>query len=281
MLNAELNMIEQGVVFYSRNKQLVAIEHQALEKSSQGLVLVVGGPQTRVGSHRLFVHLARALAKQGVHVFRFDYTGAGDSEGEVTQFTDIQADIDAALSCFAKRNPDINAFSLLGLCDAASAILLYLKQKQDARIERVFLLNPWVRQELTQAKMFLGSYYLKRLTSLDFWKKFFTGKVNVTQSGKEIKQYSNIVRSSSATSTSFVDDMLQGLVTFNGDSHIILSGNDLTADEFRVLCQSNHHWQDAVASRLVQQHTVKLADHTFSQADEEQKLLSLITNIFA
>ena len=274
-------MTEQGVVFQSRNKQLVAIEHQALEQSNQGLVLVVGGPQTRVGSHRLFVHLARALAKQGVHVFRFDYTGAGDSEGEVTQFTDIQADIDAALSCFSRRNPDIETFSLLGLCDAASAILLYLKQKQDSRIERLFLLNPWVRQEVTQAKMFLGSYYLKRLASLDFWRKFLTGKVNVAKSGKEIKEFSSIARSNPATSTSFVDDMLQGLVKFSGDSHIILSGNDLTADEFSVLCQSNHLWQSAVTSRLVQQHLVKLADHTFSQPDEEQKLVSLITNIFA
>lgn len=273
-------MTEHGVIFHSRNKQLVAIEHQAAEKSTQGLVLVVGGPQTRVGSHRLFVHIARALAKQGVHVFRFDYTGAGDSEGEVTQFTDIQADIDAAIHCFSARNPNIKTLSLFGLCDAASAILMYLNQKQDLRIEQLFLLNPWVRQEVTQARMFLGSYYIKRLISLDFWQKLFTGKVNVAKSGKEIKEFSSIARSSSVSMPSFVDDMQQGLINFSGQVHIILSGDDLTADEFMVLCRTSRLWQSTLERPSIQQHTLKAADHTFSQINEEGKLISLLANKF-
>lgn len=89
-------MSEQAVIFQSRNKQLVAIEHLAKPNalSHRGVIIVVGGPQTRVGSHRLFVYLARALAKASVSVFRFDYAGAGDSEGKITDFTNIQSDID-------------------------------------------------------------------------------------------------------------------------------------------------------------------------------------------
>ena len=123
-------MIEQAVTFHSHNNQLFAVEHLAEPNklSHRGVVIVVGGPQTRVGSHRLFVYLARALAAAGINVFRFDYTGAGDSEGNITDFTDIQNDIDAAISSFSQRNPSINELSLWGLCDAASAILLYLQQ---------------------------------------------------------------------------------------------------------------------------------------------------------
>ncbi|AAZ28298.1 hypothetical protein [Colwellia psychrerythraea] len=95
-------MNEQGVIFNSNGKQLVGIEHLPEPihqgQTNKGVIIVVGGPQTRVGSHRLFVHLARALAKQRIVVFCFDYSGAGDSEGTVSTFTDIQDDIEAAFT---------------------------------------------------------------------------------------------------------------------------------------------------------------------------------------
>jgi exosortase A-associated hydrolase 1 len=154
-------MLEQGVVFNCEGRQLVAIEHQGHcgqkpnNNRHKGLVIVVGGPQTRVGSHRLFVYLARKLAKQGVSVFRFDYSGAGDSEGECATFEEIQTDIAAAIDTFQSRNPDITELSLWGLCDAASAILLYLQQfPSHVQIQQLFLVNPWVRQTHTQAAVF-------------------------------------------------------------------------------------------------------------------------------
>jgi len=47
-----------------------------------GVLIVVGGPQYRVGSHRQFVMLARFLADHGVPCMRFDYRGMGDVSGE-------------------------------------------------------------------------------------------------------------------------------------------------------------------------------------------------------
>ena len=38
------------------------------------VIVVVGGPQYRVGSHRQFVQLSRALASAGHATLRFDYT---------------------------------------------------------------------------------------------------------------------------------------------------------------------------------------------------------------
>ena len=176
-------MLEKAHVFSSRGKQLVAIEHIPLQKQSdklgtKGLIIVVGGPQTRVGSHRLFVLLARALAKQGIHVYRFDYTGAGDSEGEITEFTDIQTDIFAAIEHFQQLQPQITELTLWGLCDAASAILLYLEQSSQANsiIKHLVLVNPWVRQANTEAKAYLKSYYFKRLFSQSFLEKIVNRK---------------------------------------------------------------------------------------------------------
>ncbi|MGZ8998931.1 MAG: hydrolase 1, exosortase A system-associated, partial [Allosphingosinicella sp.] len=50
-------------------------------KGRTGLLLVTGGTQTRIGSHRVFERLAIALAAAGYPCFRYDRRGVGDSEG--------------------------------------------------------------------------------------------------------------------------------------------------------------------------------------------------------
>ncbi|GAW96847.1 MULTISPECIES: hypothetical protein [Colwellia] len=65
----------------------------------KGVILVVGGPQKRGGRHRLFI-CQGVSHKQVLAVFRFNYSGAGDSEGELSTFTDIQSDIDAPYKPF-------------------------------------------------------------------------------------------------------------------------------------------------------------------------------------
>jgi exosortase A-associated hydrolase 1 len=271
-------MLEKAHVFNSRGKQLVAIEHipelnadltPEIEKrdnsKKKGVIIVVGGPQTRVGSHRLFVFLARKLVKQGIHVFRFDYTGAGDSEGEVTAFNDVQADISAAVKHFSMLQPAITELSLWGLCDAASAILLYLtKYSNDSGdIHRLVLVNPWVRQTHTQAQTYLKSYYVKRFLSQNFWKKLLTGKVNTRTSLNEVHSFRQQSKQS-ADKDNFVEEMRQGLSYFVGKATIILSENDLTADEFKLLLKNDASWQKLMTNTNVSHLTVMQANHTFS-----------------
>ncbi|KAB8057318.1 hydrolase 1, exosortase A system-associated, partial [Janthinobacterium violaceinigrum] len=59
--------------------RLVGILSLPAAPGPRGVLIVTGGPQYRVGSHRQFVLLARALAAQGVPVLRFDLRGMGDS----------------------------------------------------------------------------------------------------------------------------------------------------------------------------------------------------------
>jgi exosortase A-associated hydrolase 1 len=286
-------MLEQAHIFSSRGKKLVAIEHiptenlsqaQSNKPSDKGLIIVVGGPQTRVGSHRLFVDLARALAKQGIHVYRFDYTGAGDSEGEIATFTDIQADIAAAIANFQQLQPQITQLSLWGLCDAASAILLYLSQysQENAMIDRLVLVNPWVRQVHTQAQAYLKSYYLKRIISQDFWKKLLTGKVKARAGLRDVQGFHQQSKQL-LDKRSFVEQMRQGLSNFQGKSAIILSGNDLTADEFTLLVESCADWQALLTDTKITTETIKFANHTFSAVDSqhalfEKTLTALLSN---
>jgi exosortase A-associated hydrolase 1 len=277
-------MNEQGVIFNSNGKQLVAIEHvpEPVHRGQfkKGVIIVVGGPQTRVGSHRLFVYLARALAKKGVTVFRFDYNGAGDSEGAISTFTDIQNDIDAAIQTFQQRHSDITELALWGLCDAASAILLYLNERpKQTKIKQILLVNPWVRQTQTQAKTYLRSYYIKRFFSKSFWQKLLTGKVKTKSALTDIQNFHQKSRASNDINKkeNFVTQMLRGLNQFSGTCDIFLSGNDLTADEFKLLIKSNKHWRQAMARATINKQTIDHADHTFSQRDKQSQLIKLIS----
>ena len=81
---------------------------------------------------------------------------------------------------------------LWGLCDAASAALLY--GPSDDRVKGLVILNPWVRSEAGQARAYLKHYYLTRLFDKNLWKKIFRGEF---QSGKAIKSF---VRSEEHTS---------------------------------------------------------------------------------
>lgn len=278
-------MIEQGVIFNSNGKQLIAIEHFPESthqgQSHKGVIIVVGGPQTRVGSHRLFVHLARSLAKQGIAVFRFDYSGAGDSEGSVSTFTEIQDDIDAAIKIFQQRNSDITELTLWGLCDAASAILLYLNDfPKQANIKHLFLVNPWVRQAHTEAKAYLRSYYIKRFFSKSFWKKLLSGKVKAKSAFTEIQDFhqQSLVSNDINTPNDFVTKMLQGLSQFSGKCDLLLSSNDLTADEFKLLVKSDKHWAEVTARDTINLKIINQADHTFSQRDKKSQLIKLVCN---
>lgn len=61
-------------------------EKDGIEVGKKQVVIICHGfVGSRIGVDRLFVKTARALAKQGNFVLRFDYAGCGESEGEYGQ----------------------------------------------------------------------------------------------------------------------------------------------------------------------------------------------------
>ena len=60
-----MNYTEQTTAFACAGETLLGILAEPQTPAHTGVVVVVGGPQYRVGSHRQFVLLSRALAAAG------------------------------------------------------------------------------------------------------------------------------------------------------------------------------------------------------------------------
>ncbi len=275
----DVSQLEKAVVFQCENNKLTGIIHKSDAMAKIGVLIVVGGPQYRVGSHRQFVLLARALAEAKIPAMRFDYRGMGDSEGESRTFLEIDKDIASAIDTFYQECPDLTGIVIWGLCDAASAALFY--GYQDERVNGLILLNPWVFTEQGSAKTFLKYYYLKRLGNPDFWRKVIRFKFDYQESFKGLVQLikkillrdANSRNNTKTDQVDFVDKTLPlpermkvCLDKFNQPVLLILSGNDLTADEFREVVKSDVEWQELLKDEKVTQKMLSEADHTFSSA---------------
>jgi len=57
---------ERALRFRCQSEWLYGILHLPQQPVARGVLIVVGGPQYRVGSHRQFVLLARYLAERGI-----------------------------------------------------------------------------------------------------------------------------------------------------------------------------------------------------------------------
>ncbi len=257
---------ETAFTFACAGARLPAILHAGSPEARRGVLIVVGGPQTRVGSHRQFVLLARALAGAGIPVLRFDYRGMGDAEGEFRGFEGIGDDLAAALDAFAARSPGLAEVAVWGLCDAASAALFYAHR--DPRIKGLALANPWVRTEAGEAKAYLSTYYRARLFSAEPWRKLARGEFDLGGSLRSLAGFARRALAPAATAGEgprpLPERMAEGWRRFEGPILLILSGDDLTAAEFRRTAAGHPAWAGLVDAPRVSRFELAEANHTFS-----------------
>ena len=275
-----MNASTLPIVFDCRGDQLCGFLHRPANVSAPlGVLVIVGGPQYRAGSHRQFTLMAQSMAASGVAVLRFDYRGMGDSDGEMRTFEHVDDDIRVAIDVFMKEISGLAGVVLWGLCDGASAALMY--SSRDPRVKGLILANPWVRTQASEAQAYLRHYYVTRFFQPSFWKKVFGGQFNVIRSLKELA--GTVAKSRSANqgsesqSLSFIERMIQSFESFRGPTLLLISSEDLTAKEFVDLCRQSQRWERAFGRTGVEKVPLAGADHTFSSRKDLQAATAACT----
>jgi exosortase A-associated hydrolase 1 len=283
-----MNYRDVAARFDCQGEELFGVLSLPEQPSRRGVLVVVGGPQYRVGSHRQFTLLARGLAAEGFAALRFDYRGMGDSSGPIRTFESVGDDLRAAVDQFFALVPGLEDVVIWGLCDGASAALFYAHQ--DPRVSGLVLLNPWVRTADGLAKATLKHYYLARLLDTGLWKKVFSGHFDYrVAAGSLFGQLRTVLggkarmgdRAGSATAqpeASLPERMRDSLSRFKGEVLFIFSGADLTAKEFLDLARGSREWSKLLAARRITQQHLAEADHTFSRRSWREQVTNWTTS---
>ena len=265
-----MNYSESVVSFECEGDQLMGILSQPSTPTECGVVIVVGGPQYRIGSHRQFVLLARHIAEAGFAALRFDYRGMGDSSGKFRDFTAIDRDLRAAVDAIQRCNPKLQKVVVWGLCDAATAALFYAPS--DQRIVGLVLANPWVRTIAGEAQAYLSHYYRSRFLDITFWKKIFTGQFDFFGSLTSFlsiltKAKRNDFSVGTVKEVCLREKMYSAWDRFSGNVLVLLSGEDLTAKEFTDMVAASPRWRALLDNPRVTTHKLPSANHTFSRTE--------------
>lgn len=270
---------ETAHIFPCEGADLIGILHRPKRPRPLAVVIVVGGPQYRVGSHRHFVELARALAADGFATFRFDYRGMGDSEGEPPGFENAAPDIAAAMRMLRTAVPEVTGMALWGLCDAVPPIARAAATER--RIRGVALLNPWAREGDSHESVLLRHYYRRRLFQRDFWATLLRGRTRFADLprlvlGQVRRRWRNADRPGDATpGDSLAGRTIRDLRRFRGRILLVMSGQDITAREFDQEADKVAGWSRLAASARLERHDLTDADHTFSDPETKTDLTRL------
>lgn len=230
-----------------------------------GLLLVTGGSQTRVGSHRMYERLAKALAEKGYPCLRFDRRGVGDSAGEDPGFRGSGPDLAAAVKALRVGSPALERIIGFGLCDGATALALF---GRTAGVDALILVNPWLVEAAADAPApaAIRAHYRQRLTSLNGWKKILSGAVDYRKLFKGITKASR--REQSAP---LAQDTAAALAAWRARTWLILAKGDGTA------IAAAQELKAPIFQRLIEG-TWKIPSdsHTFARPGDEAALLAAV-----
>ncbi|HVV48125.1 MAG TPA: alpha/beta fold hydrolase [Polyangia bacterium] len=151
------------------------------------IIMLNAGTVHRVGSHRLYVPLARHWAKLGFYVLRVDLSGIGDSPvpaGCVENLTYPRDGLDDARAAMdlLTETTGIRKFIVAGLCSGGD--IAFQLGFKEPRVASALMINPrtFCVNDLSMVDSYeRARWYQQSMKQSDKWKKLLRGDVNITR----------------------------------------------------------------------------------------------------
>jgi len=269
---------EQAVLLGSR-QSLVGIitrEVTSAPANQPAVVILNTGIVHRVGHHRMYVTMARALAQSGLMVLRFDFSGIGDSDPRIDGLSPLEscmADIKEALD-WLERERGVSQIILAGLCSGADHAILY--GHTDPRVKGLVLMDP----SMPATARYYLQYIPKRMTRLRNWGSVLSGRSRIARMWLEQALYTLRPRWRAGQVTlrdlqfrAYLGECYQNSVDHGIQMLAVLTG-DLTRQTYRR--QMLDAFPKVSFGTQLQLELFPGSDHTFSREADRTRLLALI-----
>lgn len=232
-------------------KKMFGVLHKPVGvERGPGVLVCHGFGGNKIGSHRLFVHLAEKLVGLGFTVLRVDLRGSGDSEGDFKEMT-LEGEVSDLMQWLHLLERKCSAIGLLGVSLGGAVALLAAEQYR--KVNSLALWAPVASAHQWQADwahVADGPYIVHKgkVTSRQFFEQFFAMDLKKTL------------------------QILSEVPLFHAhggqDEVVHLSHQELY-----------RHWrlESPAKSHFV---TLPASDHTFSHLEEQEALMQATTNWF-
>lgn len=242
----------QYVEVISKDKTLRGMHHFSKCEDSFPVIIVHGYfSANRIGPQRLFVKMATAIAESGFDVYRFDLSGMGESDGDIskTTFFDHVDDVKAIIE-YVQQKHYCKKVCVVAHCLGCDVTLANIID------------NPNLFREI----IFLAPYY----TTDEIMSAFFN-KESIQQLSKENYTYrKGLFAHASFFNESKQNDFVNRII----NTPVMLNVIVPEEDQFIPL-ESNKRIFDSIT--LVNTIYIEGADHNFLQTNE--KVISCVVRL--
>jgi pimeloyl-ACP methyl ester carboxylesterase len=281
--------MREHAIQFGRDRSLVGIltENQIANFSGKhdltGILLLSTGLDHHVGPNRIYVKLARQLTAAGFSVFRFSFSGIGDSGPRRDKLPASESMIDETQQAmdYLERLKGIEQFIVIGLCNGAAAA--FRVAAVDRRVRGAVLINPPApatpQTELTRQHSY---YWQGALFSLRSWKRLLfwqSAYQSIFQSvALKVKRLLLPSYFQNSEHARIINELTKCLQYFREQKIqlLILGSDDIWGDQY-LREFTRKEYNSLKDAGLLSAKTLKGTDHLFTPLESQKRLLRLIS----
>ena len=288
--------MKEKAYLFGNNLLGILSEPENSESDYPCVLLLNSGMIHKIGPNRLYVKLARTLVKSGYKVFRFDFSGVGDSpiaiENEGDFETSARKNTQEAMD-FLNSLQGMDRFILFGICSGAD--ISFQTGAFDKRVSGIITINGYLVENASKnysdsdiSRSITLRYYKKNMFNLTRWKKVITGQSNLFSRDNFTNFYKFFLKKLKLPGLRFKkNENIR-----KGDNNVLKPWNQMIENNTRIL-QIYSEGSDAfevfrktlknklgnfVNNNTVELMTIPDVDHVFTPVWAQEYLINEVTN---